>query len=547
MKRTLVAIVLLTSFPTGPGRAESPVEIPDRGLKAAIEDELWLTDPTPTDLLGLTHLNAIYRHIADLMGLEHAANLRVLGLRDNQISDLTPLSGLTQLVSLNLSMNQIDDLSPLARLSNLKNLDVHDNPMVTDISVVAEMPLLETLIIRFNSVSDISPLADANHLQHVELWGNRIRDLSPLAGLTSLSYLDVRFNPLNPEACAVHIPQIEENNPGITLVHDQCEGFFQPSVSSRNELYVDDDVSESLYKDGSPAYPFRRIQDAVEIAADGASIIIRPGTYRESINLLGKKVHLMALDPENAHGGPCATIEGLDTGPVVRIPAGSGAECSLMGLIITRGRGPDAGAIHCTGSSPTVTNCLIVGNRCSDSGGALVFENSRAVVSHCTIADNYGGQEGAGVALVNSSVTILNSILWDNQPGEIRSRGTGDLLVRYCCVRGGWPGDGNIDEDPLFTRQGSWANPANLKETLGPEDPSATWVDGDYHLRSQAGRWDPAIDAWVYDGSTSPCTDAGDRDNPVEHEPQPNGGIVNVGAYGGTSEASRSPAPASWP
>ena len=35
-------------------------------------------------------------------------------------------------------------------------------------------------------------------------------------------------------------------------------------------------------------------------------------------------------------------------------------------------------------------------------------------------------------------------------------------------------------------------------------------------------------------------TDAGDPDMPVGDEPEPNGGIMNMGAYGGTKEASLS-------
>ncbi len=42
------------------------------------------------------------------------------------------------------------------------------------------------------------------------------------------------------------------------------------------------------------------------------------------------------------------------------------------------------------------------------------------------------------------------------------------------------------------------------------------------------------------DAATSPCIDAGDPNSPVGDEPQPNGGRINMGAYGGTAEASKS-------
>jgi len=44
----------------------------------------------------------------------------------------------------------------------------------------------------------------------------------------------------------------------------------------------------------------------------------------------------------------------------------------------------------------------------------------------------------------------------------------------------------------------------------------------------------------VQDDVTSPCIDAGDPSSPIGFEPFPNGGRINMGAYGGTAEASKS-------
>ncbi|MCP4258762.1 MAG: hypothetical protein GY774_14860, partial [Planctomycetes bacterium] len=65
--------------------------------------------------------------------------------------------------------------------------------------------------------------------------------------------------------------------------------------------------------------------------------------------------------------------------------------------------------------------------------------------------------------------------------------------------------------------------------------------NGDYHLRSERGRYWPEHDIWVLDKVTSPCIDGGDPNADYSNEPVPNGGRINMGAYGGTSEASLSP------
>ena len=45
---------------------------------------------------------------------------------------------------------------------------------------------------------------------------------------------------------------------------------------------------------------------------------------------------------------------------------------------------------------------------------------------------------------------------------------------------------------------------------------------------------------WVIDTVDSPCIDAGDPCDSISYEPNPNGGLINMGAYGGTAEASLS-------
>ncbi|MBN1817241.1 MAG: hypothetical protein JW828_07750 [Sedimentisphaerales bacterium] len=159
--------------------------------------------------------------------------------------------------------------------------------------------------------------------------------------------------------------------------------------------------------------------------------------------------------------------------------------------------------------------------------GGLDIEAADVQISHCTIAYNHALDQWGGLMDHSGAARFTSSIFWgntcDNTDIEWAQIGRNDGNTRfdYCCVQG-WTGQftgvGTIDVDPLFV------------------DP----VAGDYYLRSQAGRWDPQAKAWVQDAVTSPCIDAGDPASPIMHEPFPNGGIVNRGAYGGTVEASKS-------
>jgi hypothetical protein len=47
--------------------------------------------------------------------------------------------------------------------------------------------------------------------------------------------------------------------------------------------------------------------------------------------------------------------------------------------------------------------------------------------------------------------------------------------------------------------------------------------------------------AWVIDDTSSPCIDAGNPGCSAGSEPAPNGNRINMGGYGRTAEASKSP------
>ena len=172
------------------------------------------------------------------------------------------------------------------------------------------------------------------------------------------------------------------------------------------------------------------------------------------------------------------------------------------------------GAIELSKCDANITNCSFVNNS-AESGGAVDIWDSNAVILNCTFSKNSATSEG-GAMETYSNTKVINSIIWDNKGSEI----AGNPIVSYCDVKGGWYGMGshNININPLFVDS----------------------IKGDYHLKSAAGRWKTGSQSWVKDDLTSPCIDAGDPNSDWSQELCPHGKRINVGAYGGTSEASMS-------
>ncbi len=198
------------------------------------------------------------------------------------------------------------------------------------------------------------------------------------------------------------------------------------------------------------------------------------------------------------------------------------------------------GAVTMYGDMLKAHNCVFAGNYGLYRSGAIITYATAVVrLSNCTFIGNRGRL--SSIAYITESaltpIELTRCIVWDG-PDPFSACGkslAGPPVVTYSNVQGGYPGEGNIDVDPLFVDPGHW----DPNDT--PDDPDDdVYVVGDYHLKSQAGHWDRATETWVFDEVTSPCIDAGDPNAPLGAEPFPNGGYVNLGACGGSLEASRS-------
>lgn len=164
---------------------------------------------------------------------------------------------------------------------------------------------------------------------------------------------------------------------------------------------------------------------------------------------------------------------------------GTIAECIITG---NSASGDGGGMVYCDGA---VVECVISANRAGRNGGGMA--NCDANVLNCSVWGNEASGTGGGLAdcygdiancVIVSNVsagsaisfargTVSNCVVWANTPKQAYYS-----ELTYCCVEGGWSGEGNIDANPMF----------------------ADLVNGDFHLLPG-----------------SPCVDSGD---PNYHPPR---------------------------
>jgi hypothetical protein len=185
-------------------------------------------------------------------------------------------------------------------------------------------------------------------------------------------------------------------------------------------------------------------------------------------------------------------------------------------------------------NSPTITYNRIVDNMSSDNGGGIYCSvQCSAVIESNTFWGNSARFYGAGFHCIFCSPTIRNCIFWGNvapSGHEIALELAAQPTVCYSDIQGG--------KTQVYVETGSTLNWDLGNLFLDPQFAGA--AQGDFHLRSLSGRWDPVAQQWVVDTVHSPCIDAGDPASAWSLEPPFNGWRINMGADGNTPEASKS-------
>ncbi len=201
-----------------------------------------------------------------------------------------------------------------------------------------------------------------------------------------------------------------------------------PGLLAATTIYVDDDAPgdpgpgdpavSDPFDNGSAAHPFDAIQEGINAAIAGDTVLVADGTYtgddNRDLDFNGKAITVRSENGAASTMIDCQGSLAQHRGFVFR--SGETAASVLEGFTIRDGHMDEGGAILCrSASSPTIRNCVLADNFSKYRGGGIYcWDGSNVTITGCTIEDNVSLDDGAGVYCSGSELTVTDCVIRRN-------------------------------------------------------------------------------------------------------------------------------------
>ena len=166
-----------------------------------------------------------------------------------------------------------------------------------------------------------------------------------------------------------------------------------------------------------PGGHFVQVQEGIDAATHGDTVLVMPGIYRENLNLHGKNIVLTSryLFSEDVNDINQTVLDGNQNGRVVNITSGENRNCQIIGFRIQNGYlGPpqetsasSSGAgIKIMYSNPSIISCAIIYNCTKPMGvgaGIDIGIESSPYLSNLSIHNNHAGFNAGGLLVAHSA------------------------------------------------------------------------------------------------------------------------------------------------
>jgi len=263
-------------------------------------------------------------------------------------------------------------------------------------------------------------------------------------------------------------------------------------LDSGSTWYVD--ASATGDEDGSADNPFNTIQEGINWASSGDTVLVMPGTYTGTDNLNLEilprttppdppkvlTIRAYSTDPEERSTIDCGSAS---YNVAFKFVAGDSPDTIIEGFRIINANVVDRGAIDCDGAAPVIRNNLITQNKTT---GIRCFGcPSEVVIEGNTISDNAfdGSRFIAGIHIRDCTFLITGNTISNN---DAQNASGGGIF----CEKNAWDGplsgciaSNSIDRNSLsncYTGGAIWIDFATDNVTLADNSISENTVDADF-------------------------------------------------------------------
>ncbi|MCK4512702.1 hypothetical protein KAW64_13240 [bacterium] len=170
-------------------------------------------------------------------------------------------------------------------------------------------------------------------------------------------------------------------------------------------------LGQSYLVDLTGAGDFLTIQEGLNAASDGDTVLIAPGVYagpgNKNLTFGGVSTVVRGLASRDETVIDC---EGSGRGFYI----GGGAAPVIEDLMVTNGDTIKGGGMYLEGTSPTLRNVRFVDNASIDGGGGLYCRNGSPALEDVLFDDNTADVQGGGMLCINSSASLIDVVFFRN-------------------------------------------------------------------------------------------------------------------------------------
>jgi len=299
---------------------------------------------------------------------------------------------------------------------------------------------------------------DANIVEFIDynndLYAPCYYRIIAICGNSSSNYCESNLNAFNPPSnlnatlfdyVAISLEWVDNSNYEIGYIIERKkeneEFVLLDSVDQNINTYIDDNIEEftkyyyriygfnqefqtnysnianATWYNGIIYVPdyFDEIQNAINIAHSGDTIIVRSGQYFENIELQNKNIVLASeyLLTGDENDISQTIINGSNSDTVIRINWSINDSTLICGFTINEGYANyNGGGIYCDGN-PILSNLIITSNHADYDGGGIYCSGSPQL-QYLTINSNTAGDDGGGIYFYDGNPILENSEIYYN-------------------------------------------------------------------------------------------------------------------------------------